>query len=113
VGDDDAGHIGLRDQLVDAPGQRDPHAVVHVLRADVGDLFAPQTGQTLRLRHRGEQLFDADLAGGVARLDVARGGPGDGAAGRQHDVGQFVGGERRRDEPARRRGDAAFRVALS
>ena len=79
---------GIAEQLVDPRRELDPDLVVHVLRADVGDLLAAHVGELLRLRHGGEELLDADLAARVAGLDVARGGAGDGAAGREHDDGR-------------------------
>ena len=86
--DDHAGDVRHGDQLVDAAGQLQPHLVVHVLGADVRDLLAAQIGELLGLRNRGQQLFNADLAGGVAGLYVAGGRAGDRAASGEHDDGR-------------------------
>ena len=85
VRDDDAVHVLHRGELVDAARELEPDLVVHVLRADVGDLLALEVRELLGLRHGGEELLDADLARRVAGLDVARGGAGDRAARREHD----------------------------
>src|SRR5689334_16068008 len=84
MGYDDAAYIRLREQLVDAIRQLEPHLVVHVLRADVRDLLALEVRQLLRVWHRVEQLLDTDLPARVAGLHVARRGTRDRPARRQH-----------------------------
>ena len=95
VRDDNAIHVRHRGELVDAAGQLQPDFIVHVLRADVRDLFAAQHGELLRLGHGGEELIDAYLAGGVAGLHIAGRRAGDGAAsGEDDDVRELCGHER-------------------
>jgi hypothetical protein len=57
--------------LIYARAELDPDFVIHVLRADVRDLFATQVGELPGLRHSGEQLLDADLPAGIPGLNVA------------------------------------------
>ena len=120
---DDAVHVGLREELVRAPGELAPHDVVHVLAADGGDLLAVELRELLDARGALDEGVDREAAGLVAGLAFLRLDAGDRAAGREdHDVregglggggggGLREGARRRekRDEEDERERDDAFR----
>ena len=66
VGDDDAVHILVREDCVDAGGQLEPHLVVHRLAADVGHLLAAQVGQITQVRDGLDEVVHREAAGFVA-----------------------------------------------
>ena len=81
VGDDDAVHVVLREQFVDALGQLEPDLVVHGLAADVGDLFTGQLGDVGELRHGLDEVVHREGAGLVAGISLRGLRAGDRAAG--------------------------------
>ena len=91
MGDDDAVHVWLRQQHVDALGEREPVLVAHVLAGDLKYLLAADVGHLGQFRHRLDQALHADRGGGVADRGGAGGASaGNCAAGGQNgDVGQL------------------------
>ncbi len=92
VGDDDAIHIILGQQLVDPLGQLQPHLVVHVLGANLDYLLPLHVGHVLHFGDGGDQGLDGYLASLIVGLGGRLAGAGDSAAGSQNmHIGQGHG----------------------
>ena len=77
--------IGIRrgDDIIEPSRQSQPDQIVHVLTADIDDLFARECGQRIQAWHRVQQPVDAEGPRRITVVAWSRLGTGDRSASAQ------------------------------